>query len=280
MPSRSRRFQIQLLLSLNCNIFKSCQVRGEIENWLSSFEKQMLDSLRQELRSTLNVDFQTLGNKIDWMSELVPAQILLLKCQVVWCQATEYAMTPNQSDESQNVFSAWKENHMTGIIDQCSFIGDCVIQLQRSKLSAVLTQEIHHRDVLQRLHEGNVRDARNFDWQMCLRCYWSMDTALCQFKQISSCLTYTFEYWGATRRLVITALTEKCFLTLTSALHLMLGGAPFGPAGTGKTETTKDLAKTLGRQCIVFNCGVRIDFKNKFNSVTLTELKALLGIIS
>lgn len=86
----------------------------------------------------------------------------------------------------------------------------------------------------------------------------------CKIRMVDAEFDYTYEYQGNAAKLVHTPLTDKCYLTLTQGMHIGLGGNPYGPAGTGKTESVKALGGLFGRQVLVFNCDEVIDSRMLF----------------
>ena len=130
----------------------------------------------------------------------------------------------------------------------------------------MITIDVHARDVVKTLIDEKIEGPTMFRWQSQLRYYWQEDDrevkiSICDFRSM-----YSYEYHGNQKRLVITPLTDRCYITLTMALRLMLGGAPAGPAGTGKTETTKDLARALGLPIYVFNCSEQMNYQSLGNT--------------
>jgi len=115
----------------------------------------------------------------------------------------------------------------------------------RTTLKALVVIAQHSIYVVQNMIEKEIESADEFEWGSQLRYYWAEKTMDITAKMVTAEVPYGFEYLGNSLRLVITPLTDRCYRTLMGAKNLNYGGAPEGPAGTGKTESVKDLAKAL-----------------------------------
>lgn len=138
--------------------------------------------------------------------------------------------------------------------------------LQRKKGENLIIELLHQRDVLIELIGEETPLKINFKWNLQQHFYYdnSKDDPLGRLtvRQSQVEFNYGFEYLGVPDKLAYTPLTNRCFLSLTQALGQKLGGSPFGPAGTGKTESVKALGHNMGKMVIVFNCDDSFDFQS------------------
>ena len=230
------------------------KARGNVEIWLTAVEKEMRDSLRDLMKEGV-LDY---ANKLrhEWVYEHA-SQIVLAVSSIYWAREVLHCFhQDNVCDELKSALTIITEQ-----LGQLTLLVRLPLtKLQRKTIGTLITLDVHSRDIVAEFIHDETFLESDFGWAMQLRFYWLEDEDNCRVRQTNAGFWYNYEYMGAQMRLVVTPMTDRCYMTLTGALHLKLGGAPAGPAGTGKTETTKDLAKGLGIQCVVFNCGDNLDF--------------------
>lgn len=234
-------------------IISVAAARGSVEKWLVQVEDQMLKSVKMETELSY-YDYPTL-TRVDWLLSW-EGMVVLAVSQVYWAVDVHEALhTHKLSDLKAFHVSLTKQLNETVAVIRRTDLN----KLSSITVKALIVIDVHAKDVIYELIQKNVIEVTDFQWLAQLRYYWE-EEKVC-VKIINAVVNYAYEYLGNSDRLVITPLTDRCYRTLIGAFYLHLNGAPEGPAGTGKTETTKDLAKALAVQCVVFNCSDGLDYK-------------------
>ncbi|KAJ3181585.1 Dynein heavy chain 7, axonemal [Gaertneriomyces sp. JEL0708] len=226
---------------------------GAVERWLVQVEQAMLASLRRVTHTALE-NYKEIPRE-QWVLKW-PGQVVLAVSQIYWTKEVEFVILEGRS----NGLSKYVDQSTEKLGKIVELVRGNLSRLARTTLEALVVIEVHARDVVSRLDEVKVTNVNDFEWLSQLRYYYPEKSAGVLVKMINSVQKYGYEYLGNTGRLVITPLTDRCYRTLFGALQLNLGGAPEGPAGTGKTETVKDLAKALAMFCVVYNCSDGLDY--------------------
>mmetsp|Transcript_22861 Transcript_22861/g.57008 ORF Transcript_22861/g.57008 Transcript_22861/m.57008 type:complete len:4427 (+) Transcript_22861:2-13282(+) len=255
---KQERTQIQTIFS---DVGESIQLRsrvkaeGNIEDWLNALLREMQNSLRAIVRDAAS-DCEALDTAD--LTHKYQAQVALIAIQFKWTADCEDALFRAKSERAPMMATNKKNQGRLNDLVNMNMLKDDDLRKYgkwtRRKLETMITVDVHQRDVWEDIVKRKVRDTEDFEWQKQARFYWRYDMDYAMISVADVDFKYCNEYLGVKERLVITPLTDRCYITLAQALGMFLGGAPAGPAGTGKTETTKDLGRGLAIWVIVQNC--------------------------
>ena len=237
----------------------------KINDWLAALESNMKSTLA-ELLDEAERSFGSIVSANDVDAALFtkyiasfPAQVAVLAIQVVWTTSVESALAA----AGEGLEALFDRSVQVLEVLAATVLGELDV-LTRKKCEHLITEFVHQRDVIARLMHAKAASPTNYLWLLQMRYSYKHEGDFVdrlRIRMANADLAYGFEYLGVPERLVRTPLTDRCFLTCTQAMAQRLGGSPYGPAGTGKTESVKALGVQLGRFTLVFNCDDTFDFQ-------------------
>ncbi|XP_018058898.1 PREDICTED: dynein heavy chain 9, axonemal [Atta colombica] len=239
-------------------LYGTCDCTGKVEIWLNRVTEAMRKSVRHRFSQAVTT-YEEKPREL-WILDY-EAQPTLCGTQIWWTSEVNMAFA-RLEEGFENALKDYQKKQISQLNNLITILRGELKENDRQKIMTICTIDVHARDVVGKLISIKAENSYNFIWQSQLKHRWDDKSGDCFANICDACFIYAYEYLGNVPRLVITPLTDRCYITLTQSLHLIMGGAPAGPAGTGKTETTKDLGRALGQMVYVFNCSEQMDYKS------------------